>query len=229
MTLLTKSTAIATIAATAAAISSPALAQVNGIATSSPEVAIAKTQARSSAYEQIGKTYAAQLKQIGDLRQAIAQDQKSLDTNNDGQISNEEAKAKPAVVQQLQQKEQQAQTLSQPIAMAQTYALEQIIQQYGAARQQVISQKNIQIMLAPDAIQYGPPTIDVTDDIVAALNQRVPTVSTTPPANWRPTREGAQLRDAVQNLLIAAAEQQAQQQAAQPAAKGATSAKPTGR
>ncbi|MEO1967563.1 MAG: OmpH family outer membrane protein [Sphingomonadaceae bacterium] len=229
MKLFSKTTAIATIAIAAAAVSMPATAQVNGIATSSPEVAIAKSQARTTAYEQIGKTYDAQIKQIGQLRQKIAQDQQSLDTNKDGQISNEEAKAKPSIVQQLQATEEQAQKLSQPIAMAQTYALEQIIQQYNAARQQVISQKNIQIMLAPDAIEYGPPSIDVTDDIVAALNQRVPSVTTTPPANWRPSRQAAQLRDAVQNLLIAAAQQQAAQQAATPTTQGSTSAKPTGR
>ena len=228
MKLLSKTTAIATVAVAAAAIAMPATAQVNGIATSSPEVAIAKSQARTTAYEQIGKTYDAQIKQIGQLRQKMAQDQKALDTNNDGQISNEEAKAKPSIVQQLQTTEQQAQTLSQPIAMAQTYALEQIIQQYAAARQQVISQKNIQIMLNPDAVEYGPPSIDVTDDIVAALNQRVPSVTTTPPANWRPSRQAAQLRDSVQNLLIAAAQQQAAQQAATPTT-GSTSAKPTGR
>ncbi|MXP27319.1 OmpH family outer membrane protein [Porphyrobacter algicida] len=228
MKLLPKTTALATVAVAAAAIAMPATAQVNGIATSSPEVAIAKSQARTTAYEQIGKTYDAQIKQIGQLRQKMAQDQKALDTNNDGQISNEEAKAKPSIVQQLQTTEQQAQTLSQPIAMAQTYALEQIIQQYAAARQQVISQKNIQIMLNPDAVEYGPPTIDVTDDIVAALNQRVPSVTTTPPANWRPSRQAAQLRDSVQNLLIAAAQQQAAQQAATPTT-GSTSAKPTGR
>ena len=148
MTILSRSTAIAAIVAAGSAVAVPASAQVNGIATSSPEIAIAKAQARITAYDQISQTYAAQIKQIGALREAMTQDQKSLDTNNDGQISDAEVKAKPSVVQQLQQKEQQAQTLSQPIAMAQTYALEQLIRNYDAARQQVISQKNIQIMLS---------------------------------------------------------------------------------
>ena len=206
--------------ATVAFASVPATAQVAGIATTSPEIVIARSSARNTAYQQIGTTYAAQIKQIGTVRQEIQTLQKSMDTNNDNQLSDAEVKAKPAVVTQIQQKEQQVNTIAMPITIAQTYALDQIAREYDAARLQVINAKKIQIMLAPDAIQYAPPAIDVTNDIVTALNARKPSVTTAVPAGWQPNREILQLQQAVQQILVAAAQQQAASvQQAQPAAQ----------
>ena len=214
--------------ATAALASVPAAAQVAGIATTSPEIVIARSSARTTAYQQIGTTYAAQIKQIGTIRQEIATLQKSLDTNNDSQLSDAEVKAKPTVVTQIQQKEQQVNTIATPITIAQTYALDQIAREYDAARQTVISAKKIQIMLAPDAIQYAPPAVDVTADIVTALNARKPSVTTAVPAGWQPSREVLQLQQTIQQILLAAAQQQAASvQQAQPAAQ--QPAPPTGR
>ena len=209
----------------------PAAAQVAGIATTSPEIVIARSTARNTAYQQIGTTFAAPIKQIGTIRQEIAILQKSMDSNNDNQLSDAEVKAKPAVVTQIQAKEQQINTAAMPITMAQAYVLEQLAREYDAARQQVITAKRIQIMLAPDAIQWAPPAVDVTNDIVAALNTRKPTVTTVVPAGWQPTREILGLQQSVQQILVAAAQQQAAQvQQAQPgAAPAATPPKPAGR
>lgn len=204
----------------AASAAAPAAAQVSGIATTSPEIVIARAAARNTAYQQIGTTYAAQIQQINAARQEIATLQKSLDTNNDNQLSDAEVKAKPAVVTQIQQKEQQINTLATPITIAQAYVIDQLAREYNAARQQVITAKRIQIMLAPDAIQYAPPAVDVTSDIVAALNTRKPTVTTAVPAGWQPGREVLQLQQAVQQILVAAAQQQAA--AVQQAQPGAT-------
>lgn len=218
MTKLTKLLAAgATLAAVS--VSAPAAAQVAGIATTSPEIVIARSAARNTAYQQIGTTYATQIQQIGTVRQEIQTLLKSMDTNNDNQLSDAERTAKPAVVTQIQQKEQQIGTLSTPITLAQAYALDQLAREYDAARQTVISAKRIQIMLSPDAIQYAPPAVDVTNDIVTALNTRKPTVTTAVPAGWQPSREILQLQQAVQQILLAAAQQQAATQQAQPAAQ----------
>lgn len=218
MTKLTRPLLAGAIAAAALA-PLPAAAQVAGIATTSPEIVIARSAARNTAYQQIGTTYAAPIRQIGTYRQELQTLQKSLDTNNDNQLSDAEVRAKPAVVTQIQQKEQQINTAATPITIAQAYALDQLAREYPAARQQVIAAKRIQIMLAPDAIQWAPPAVDVTNDIVAALNTRKPTVTTAVPAGWQPTREILQLQQAVQQILLAAAQQQAAQgQQAQPAA-----------
>ena len=215
------STLLATGAALAAAsVAVPAAAQVAGIATTSPEVVIARAAARNTAYQQIGTTYAAQITQIGTVRQEIQTLAKSLDTNNDNQLSDAERSAKPAVLTQIQQKEQQIGTLAAPITIAQAYALDQLAREYDAARQQVITAKRIQIMLTPDAIQYAPPAVDVTNDIVTALNTRKPTVTTAVPAGWQPNQAIMQLHQAIQQLLVAAAQQQAASvQQAQPGAQ----------
>lgn len=218
MTKLAKTLA-AGVLATAAFAPLPAAAQVAGIGTTSPEIVIARASARASAYQQIQTTYATQIQQIGTLRQEIQTLAKSLDTNNDNQLSDAERNAKPAVITQVQQKEQQINTLATPITLAQAYALDQLAREYDAARQQVITAKRIQIMLSPDAIQWAPPTVDVTNDIVTALNTRKPSVTTTVPAGWQPSREVLGLQQSIQQILTAAA---AQQQAAaaqqQPAA-----------
>lgn len=219
MTKLT--TLIAATASIAAlAVSAPAAAQVAGIATTSPEIVLARAAARATGYQQIGTTYATQIQQIGTVRQEIATLQKSMDTNNDNQLSEAEVQAKPTVVTQIQQKEQQINTLATPITLAQTYVLDQLAREYDNARQTVVAAKKIQIMVSPDAIQWAPPAVDVTNDMVAALNTRKPTVTTAVPAGWQPSREILQLQQSVQQILVAAAQQQAAaaQQQAQPAA-----------
>ncbi|MDQ0564789.1 OmpH family outer membrane protein [Erythrobacter citreus] len=225
MKLFTKTIAAAALAGTAA-IATPAAAQVAGIATSSPEAVIVRSQARIAAYQQIDQQFAAQIGQIRTLRQEMQTLQQSLDTDSNGQLSQAELQANPGVVQQIQQKEQQLGQASQPIVLAQTYAIEQLINDYQNVRQQVVQQKNIQLLLTPDAIQWAPEAVNVTDDLVAVLDQRVPTVQITPPEGWRPRQDSLAAQQTVSQVLMnvaqqQAAQQQAQQQQQQPAAQPA--------
>ncbi len=229
MTSKTKILAAAALAGAAIA-STPATAQVTGaIATSSPEAVIVRSQARIAAYQQIEQQYTAQLAQIRTLRQEAATLQQSLDTNNDGQLTQAEAQANPSVVQQVQQKEQQIQQVSQPIVLAQTYAIEQLINDYSNVQQQVVQQKNIQLLLSPDAVQWAPETLNVTNDLVTVMNQRVPSVQITPPANWRPRQESLQTQQTVSQILVGVAQQQAAQQAAQQQGQQPAPQQPAGR
>ena len=219
-----KSLALAGIVGAAFA-ATPAAAQVAGIATSSPEAVIVRSKARIAAYQQIDTQYAAQMQQVRTLSNEINTLQQNLDTNKDGQLSEAEVNAGKATVTQIQQKEQQIGTITRPMVLAQTYAIEQIINDYNNARQQVIAAKKIQIMLAPDAIQWAPDAVNVTGDIVAALDTRLPAVSITPPAGWQPRRESYATQQTVQQILLGVAQQQAaqaaqqQQPAAQPAGR----------
>jgi len=214
MKLFTKTIATAALAGTAA-IATPAAAQVAGIATSSPEAVIVRSQARIAAYQQIDQQFAAQIGQIRTLRQEMQTLQQSLDTDSNGQLSQAELQANPGVVQQIQQKEQQLGQASQPIVLAQTYAIEQLINDYQNVRQQVVQQKNIQLLLTPDAIQWAPEAVNVTDDLVAVLDQRVPTVQITPPEGWRPRQDSLAAQQTVSQVLMNVAQQQAAQQQAQ--------------
>lgn len=229
MTTFTKILAGTALAAAAFA-ATPAAAQVAGIATTSPEIVITRAAARNTAYQQIATTYAAQITQINTLRTEIQTLAQSLDTNRDNQLSEAERNANPAVLTQIQQKEQQINAAAGPITLAQTYVLDQIAREYEATRQQVVTAKRIQIMLSPDAIQWAPPAVDVTNDMVTALNTRKPTATATVPAGWQPSREIVQLHQSVQQILLAAAQQQAAQaQQAQPAAQQPAQPAPTGR
>ena len=214
MKLFTKTIAAAALTGTAA-IATPAAAQVAGIATSSPEAVIVRSQARIAAYQQIDQQFAAQIGQIRTLRQEMQTLQQSLDTDSNGQLSQAELQANPGVVQQIQQKEQQLGQASQPIVLAQTYAIEQLINDYQNVRQQVVQQKNIQLLLTPDAIQWAPEAVNVTDDLVALLDQRVPTVQITPPEGWRPRQDSLAAQQTVSQVLMNVAQQQAAQQQAQ--------------
>ena len=231
MTSFAKTIAAAAFA-TVAFAAAPAAAQVAGIATTSPEIVLARAAARGAAYQQIQTQYAAQIQQITAARQEIQTLARTLDTNNDNQLSDAERNAKPAVIAQIQQKEQQIGTLATPITVAQAYVLDQLAREYDAARQQVVAAKRIQIMLSPDAIQWAPPAVDVTTDIVTALNTRKPTVTVAVPAGWQPSQQIMQLQQTVQQILVAAAQQQAAAaQQAQPAAQqpAQPQPRPTGR
>ena len=227
MKLFAKTLAAAALAG-AAFSAAPVSAQVSGIAVSSPEAVFLRSAARQAAYQQIAQTYSAQIQQIQTLRQESAQLQQTLDTNSDGQLSEVELQAGQATVTQIQQKEQQVAQIGQPIFVAQAYVLQQLLQDYGNARDQVVQSRNIQVMLQPDVVQWAPDGINVTDQIVAALDQRMPTVQSQPPAGWRPTRESLALQQAVQQILVnvAAQQQAAQQQAAQ---QGQAPQQPSGR
>ena len=200
---------------------SPAVAQTNGIATSNPTMVIARSQARATAYQQINQTYAANIQQIRQLEtelQPLRQQLQALDTNQDGQLTPQERQANPGLLQQIQQKEQQIGQNTQPIALAQYFVIDQLINDYDNARNVVIADKKINLMLSPDALQYAPDETDVTDEILAALNTRLPTVSTAVPAGWQPNRATVQTQQAVEQIiLIAAAAAQRAQQAQQPA------------
>lgn len=228
MKLAKATLAIATaLGATIAAV--PAAAQVNGIAISNPDVVIYGSQARQTAYQQIGQTYASQIQQANTVQQEINTLQQTLDTNSDQQVTEAEIQANPSVVAQLQQKEQQLGQIYQPVALAQTYVIQQLINDYENAQSQVLQQKGIQMLLSPEVVQYAPDTANVTADIIAALNQRMPTVQAAPPADWQPSRQAVALRQRVQEIALGVAQQQAMAQAQQQGAQQQAQPQPTGR
>jgi Skp family chaperone for outer membrane proteins len=215
----------AAVAALAAFAAVPAAAQVNGIAVADPAIAVAGSAAIQTAYNQIGTTFQAQRTQLEQLQQQRAGLIRQFDTNNDGQLSQEEqtaAQANTTVLQQVQTLDQQINTVQQPITLARVYAIEQIGQQLNTAVQQVVQANNIQLILSPQTALFAADAVDVTDDIITQLNTLVPTVSTAAPQGWQPQQQSVQLYQQVAEILMAAAaQQQAQQPAAQqPAASG---------
>jgi Skp family chaperone for outer membrane proteins len=217
-------TALTVLAVTAAplAFGSVATAQVSGIATANPTIAIAKTKAFSAAYSQIGKQYESYFDQIDARNKTLNGLRAQLDTDNNKQLTQEEldaaVKAKSPVLKSIETEEAEIQKLQTPAIKAQMFAVESIFNEYSNAQQQVVTSKKIGVILSPDAFIYAPPQTDVTDDITAVLDTRVPTVSTTPPADWQPQRNTVSLHQQLQQLLVASARNQAAQQQQQPPA-----------
>ncbi|WP_435417951.1 OmpH family outer membrane protein [Parerythrobacter aurantius] len=213
--------AVALAAATVGPVAVPAQAQVAGIATSSPEAVLLQSQARIAAYNAINTANATQIQQINTLRGEITTLQQGMDTNGDRNLTQAEADAQPAVWQQYQAKEQQLDQLSLPIVLSQYYVIEQLLARYGEAQSQVIQSKKIQVMLTPEAFQYAADQVDVTKDILTALNTLVPSVATTPPAGYQPRRDTVEIHQTIQQLILVAAQQAAaRQQQGQPAPAG---------
>ena len=217
--------ALAVLAAFAAV---PAAAQVNGIGVTNPQAAIFGSKALSAAYGQINTTYAAQITQLQQNQQQRDQILRQFDTDQNGDLSEAEtaaAQANTAAVQQLQTVNQQIAQAQRPISLAQIYVVEQIAQQYSAALQQVITQKNVQLILEPEAVAYAPEAAVLTDDVITALDQLIPAASTAVPEGWQPQQQSVAVWEAVQGLIATVSQMrqaQAQQQPAaqQPAAPG---------
>ncbi|WAT18649.1 OmpH family outer membrane protein [Aurantiacibacter sp. MUD11] len=226
MKIFTKTAMSASLAVAGVALATPAAAQVNGIATADINSAVIGSQAFQTGYTQINTQYQAQRTTIDQRQQQRQQLIQTFDTNGDGQLDATEQQATQdpnnATVQQIQAIDQELATLQQPINRARVYVVQQVAQQYSAALQQVISDKNIQFVISPDVLVYEAQGADVTADVVTALNTRVPSVQITPPADWQPSEAAVNLFQQIQQLLMLAAMQQQQAAAAQQTQQPAT-------
>ena len=213
-----RNTAIVAALLSATAIAVPATAQVSGIATAETSVAIARSKALGTAYQQIGTQYAAVVQQMQTKRQEINNINVQLDTNKDKELTQAELdvaiKAKNPLLTQLDAKQKEINTLQEPIILAQLYAVEQVALKYEAAQQAVIAAKKISVILAPDAFVWAPEAVDVTPAITAELDKAIPAAVITPPAGYRPSRQIGALYQQIQQLFNNAAQAQAAQAAA---------------
>ena len=225
MTIFSKLIAPAAVALCAVA-AVPAQAQIEGrIATVDISRAVLGTTAFQTAYEQVNTTYAQQ----NELRRTKAQERQTLlqsfDTNGDKQVDDAELAAKQNTPQftQLQTLEQEIQALTNQIDAARVYAVEQVITQYGAALQEVVTKQQIKLVIDPATVMFTVPEADITQQITTALNAKVPSVGIVPPQGWQPARESVQLYQEIQQRLMTAQliqqrQQQQQQQQGNPQA-----------
>lgn len=208
-----------------AAISAPASAQINGIATSDIGLAVAGSQALQSGFQQINTTYQAQITQADTLNQQRLQLMQQLDTNGDGAIDEAEQAALTETnptVQQIGALEQQIAEIQAPAQIARLYVVNQVGQQYRPAVEQVMAAQSISVMLAPESVDFAADGINVTPNVITALNTLLPQVSITPPQGWQPNQATVQLMQQVQQVFsLYAAQQQAAAAQAPAAADGA--------
>ena len=216
---------------TAAAMAVPATAQVQGnMATVNLPAAVINSNAFVTAYQQIAVTYKPQIDTIQARQQEGQTLLQQLDTNSDGQLDEAEQQAAQGSAQQtrLQAIDQEVTQLTDQIEAARVYAVEQILIQYRPALEQVVQQLNVRVVLSPETVIYAPPQANITQQVTAALNTNVPSVTIVPPQNWRPSRNVVAVYQQIQQTLAAAQAIQAQQQAAQAQQQANTQA-PSGR
>jgi Skp family chaperone for outer membrane proteins len=219
----------------------PANAQVSGIAYASPTTVVGKSKAFAAARQQIETTYKSAFDQMQQRRQALDTQLKplitQLDTNKDGQVSDDELRAaqnaKNPAIEQIRTAQTNAQNdlgrLSNPAARAELFAIESVLRQYEPSQLRVVNARKISVVLSPEVFLYAPDSADISDAIVAELDKTTPTVGIQPPAQWQPSRETLSIQQQLAQLAQLRAYQQAAQQqqgAAPAAARPAAGAKP---
>ena len=215
MKSLTKLIAPAGVALAAIAATTPAAAQAQGVATADVSRAIIQSTALQTAYGQVNTTYAAQIETRRTKQEQLSTLLQPFDQNGNNQLDEAEL---PAVQSspnfaQIQTLESEIATISNQVNNARIFAVEQILAQYPAALQEVAAAQQIRIVLQPDAVQFAGEGADLTGAVTTSLNTKVPSVGIVPPEGYRPSRQGAQLFQEIQQTLLAA--QLMQQQAAQ--------------
>ncbi len=229
MTMLRKLLAPASLTLCALA-AMPAHAQVEGrLATVDTTRTIIATTAFQTAYQQVETTYADQIATGRTKSQESQTLLAKFDKNSDTQLDEAEQAAmrKSPDFTKLQTLEQEILGLKNQIDGARIYVLEQIIQQYGSALQDVTTAEKIKIVLEPSGVLFSTPETDISQKVVNALNARVPAVGVVPPVGWQKSLQGEQIYKQVQQFLLYAA-QIGQQQQQQQEQQGNTAA-PVGR
>jgi outer membrane protein len=183
-------------AALAAAFVAPAAAQAQTI----PPAVIAVTDLdRVTAECNACKTAAAALRSQAQAHQArekalvdpLAAEQKSIQTAVDALAGKEPDAALRTRVTQWQTRQQNAaqemQRSQQQIQRNTQYIQQQIAQKLGPIYQQVMQRRGANLMLESGSTLATGTALDVTNDVLSALNAAMPTLATTAPAQTQTT------------------------------------------
>lgn len=205
----------------ASVLPTSASAQVAGVATTDPVQVVISSKAFRAAYQQIETTFASNRNLMVTRSKEINELLKQLDTNKDNQLDQAESdaaeKAKSPVFAQVDVKKKEIEQLSQPIDLAKDFVADQMLAKYQTTLPQVATAKNLTMVLTNDSFLWGKPTLDITKDVVTALDLAAPTVGITPPANYQPSRDGDGIRQQFEQYIRQLLAQQAAQQAGKPA------------
>lgn len=180
-----------------AALPSVSVAQTAGVAIADLDEAVGKSNAGVLASNQISITYKAQIDAVQARAQALNTELQNLRAaiGTAQRAANPNQVAIQAQVAAFQKREGEAQReieiASLPFQTANAYAREQIAAKLEAAARAAMTKKKIGLLLKPEAAILNSTGYDVTTDIISELNALVTTVSTTPPAGWRPGQGAA--------------------------------------
>ena len=89
-----------------------------------------------------------------------------------------------------QQGSQELQRQQQQIARNQSYIQQQIAQKLGPIYQQVMQRRGATVLMEQGSTLAASASVDVTNDVVAALNAALPSIATTAPAQQQQQPQG---------------------------------------
>ena len=164
-------------AAPAAAAQSPYLViDLNRVVLESAALKAAQPtlDAKKNAFESKLKTYQDQL----------SADAKALQQQAESGIAAPDVlQAKQRELQEKAQKaDQEVQQLRNDFARTTAFVENQILNGSKPVIDQLIKERGATLVLKRDAVVFASPSIDITGDVIARMQQTLPTVSTTPPA-----------------------------------------------
>ena len=188
----------------------PAFAQAKGVAVADVRVAAARSNAFTTASQQIETTYKAQIDQQTTRAQTLQAEVNVLIAKY-----NEEAKKSPqnqtalqAAGKAVQDKRQAAQTelgqIGAPVELAIAYVEDQISVRMMDAVKAAMTARRIDLLLQPNAVIRREESTDITDAIVVELNRILPNVSIAVPAGYQPGQLVEQANQQAMNAARAA-------------------------
>lgn len=182
-------------AALAATMLVPAAAQAQAIpAAVIAVVDLEKVTANCNACKTANAALRSQVTALQNRQKALAApletEGKSLQTAVDALKGAQPDAALQARIRAYQQKEQQGaqelQRQQQQIARNQSYIQQQIAQKLGPIYQQVMQRRGATVLMEQGSTLAASASVDVTNDVTAALNTALPTIQTTAPAQQQP-------------------------------------------
>lgn len=176
-------------------VAGQANAQARSLGVVDSNKAVAESNAYKTAMTQMQTTYKTQIDQLNARRTALQAELQPLITayQTAAQAPNaNEASVRPSA-EALQKKnaaaEQELNRLSEPVALARAYVIEQIAPKVDEAVRSAMRAKQVDLVVVPDATVAYQPAADITAAVTAEINRLVPSAQITPPAGWRPGQQ----------------------------------------
>lgn len=164
-----------------------AVADLSGAISQSTAFQAARTQIQTQYKTQIDAANARGTALQGQLA-PLAQELQTLQGNPATPQATLQAKV-AAFQQRREAAQRELAGMQAPFERPLAYAQEQVADKLDAAVRAAMAAKGVTILIRPDAVLIANPAGDLTQDIVAQLNNQVKTVSITPPAGWQPGQQ----------------------------------------
>ncbi len=203
MKTLLKCTAAALMAAgtlASGAIAPVAAQNISGIGVADQRRAVVESAAFVASNTARPTTYKAQYDAAQARSNQIRQQLEPLVTKFNAEVQAPNANANQAALQQQlvqiqglrEQGSQEVQEILQPVALSESYVLEQISEKFDQAVRSAMTKRKISVVFEVGSTLAHNDAYDLTREITAELNAAIPTALLVPPQGWLPRQQREQ-------------------------------------